>query len=87
LDKFGFSNFCIYLPKYKSYKNLIMKTKLLFVAAVLAVVSFSSCKKEYECVCTTGLGDPVTETHKGKDAKDACDDASSILQLKVCTPK
>ena len=65
-----------------------MKTKLLFVAAVLAVVSFSSCKKEYECVCTTGLvGTPVTETHKGKDAKGACDDASSVLQLKVCTPK
>jgi hypothetical protein len=53
----------------------------------LAVVSFSSCKKEYECVCTTGFWDPVTETHKGKDAADACSDASSVLQLKTCVPK
>ena len=65
-----------------------MKSKLFLFAAILAVVSFSSCKKEYECECTTGLtGTTVTETHKGKDAQDACDDASSVLQLKVCTPK
>lgn len=60
--------------------------KVLFVGA-LALVSLASCKKEYTCECTDANGNVTTETNKGKDAKDACDDASSAVTFKVCTPK
>jgi len=61
--------------------------KVLGVAAfaVLGVVALSSCKKEFSCTCS-GSGGVTTETHKGKDATDACNDASSVIPVKVCVP-
>ena len=64
-----------------------MKKVLLGSAfALLALVVLSSCKKEYTCNCVDGTLTETVETHKGKDAADACDDASSVLTFKVCTP-
>lgn len=64
-----------------------MKAKMFFVAAAVAVISLSSCKKEFECECYYGsTGSTQTETHKGKDAQDACNDASKPLQFKACEP-
>jgi len=62
--------------------------KIIGVAAfaVLGMIALSSCKKEYSCECVTNLLDVSTEMHKGKDAQDACDDASSLIPLKVCVP-
>lgn len=60
--------------------------KVLFVAA-LGMLTLASCKKEYTCTCTDGTGTVTTETAKGKDATDACADASSVINLKVCTPQ
>lgn len=60
--------------------------KVLFVGA-LALVSLASCKKEYTCECTDANGNVTTETNKGKDANDACADASSAITFKACTPK
>jgi len=55
--------------------------------ALLGVIALSSCKKEYTCTCSTGTsGTITTETNKGKDATDACDDLTSVLELKVCVP-
>jgi hypothetical protein len=64
-----------------------MKVKMILASAVIAIVSLASCKKEYECYCTTAGSDPVVETHKGKDASDACASATKPLQFKSCTPK
>lgn len=59
---------------------------MFFVVATVALVSLSSCKKEFECECyTAGSGTTVTETHKGKDHQDACQDASKPLQGKACS--
>lgn len=61
--------------------------KLFILSAVAALFAFSSCKKEYTCTCVDGLiGEPYTETAKGKDADEACADASSAIKLKVCVP-
>ncbi|MDX2361808.1 MAG: hypothetical protein QNK23_13445 [Crocinitomicaceae bacterium] len=53
--------------------------------AVLGVVALSSCGKEYSCNCTDGITTSV-ETHKGSDATEACNDATTVIPLKVCTP-
>jgi hypothetical protein len=63
-----------------------MKTKMFFVAAAVAVISLSSCKKEYECECSNLGGNMTTETAKGDDAADACNKAAKPLQGKYCTP-
>lgn len=61
--------------------------KFLIISAVLATFAFTSCKKEYTCNCVDAVaGTEYTETAKGKDATDACNDASKPLQFKVCTP-
>jgi len=62
--------------------------KVIGVAAfaVLGMVALSSCKKEYSCECVDSTLTVTTETHKGKDAADACSDASSLIPLKTCTP-
>lgn len=62
--------------------------KVLAVSAFafLGVIALSSCKKEYSCNCSDSNGNTTVETHKGKDAKDACDSGSSVVQLKACTP-
>ncbi|MFT5780092.1 MAG: hypothetical protein ACI837_003053 [Crocinitomicaceae bacterium] len=54
--------------------------------AVLGVVALSSCKKEYTCTCVDSTLTVTTETNKGSDATDACDDLSSLIPLKACTP-
>lgn len=64
-----------------------MKVKMIFAFAVVAVATLASCKKDYECYCSTGGSEPVIETHKGKDAADACASATKPLLLKSCTPK
>ncbi len=64
-----------------------MKIKFLFVAAAVAMISLASCKKEYECYCSTAGSATVVEKHKGKDAQDACQSATKPLQFKACTPK
>ncbi len=58
-----------------------MKTKLLLMIATVGILSFSSCKKDYECECTwptnPGYYDSDVYTYsnvtKG-DAEDACDE-------------
>ena len=63
--------------------------KKLFVVSVFAlfgVLVFSSCKKEYTCTCTVDLVNVTTETHKGKDADDACNGASTTIPFKACVP-
>jgi hypothetical protein len=59
--------------------------KLLSIAAVtVALVSLSSCKKDYTCTCTfsgsgAGLPNQVIEYKdvKKKDAKESCDQAQT----------
>jgi hypothetical protein len=57
-----------------------MKTKMFFVAAAVAVISLSSCKKDYECKCEfdqagiTGSATTSINDAKKKDAEDACDE-------------
>lgn len=62
--------------------------KIIGVAAfaVLGMVALSSCKKEYTCTCVDSSLTVTTETHKGKDATDACNDATTLIPLKTCTP-
>ncbi len=55
---------------------------LAFVAGLL----FTSCGKEYDCTCVDTSGVVTEETEKGSDAEDACEKASSLIPLKVCTP-
>jgi len=63
--------------------------KLLSIAAVtVALVSLSSCKKDYTCSCTytaTGLGTQTTNTTiadaKKKDAETACDNIQTTYSL------
>ena len=61
--------------------------KSIFIVGALALLALASCQKEYTCICTTALGMPVEETHKGKDAESACTGATKVLQGKICVPK
>lgn len=62
--------------------------KSIFVFAGVALLALASCNKKFECVCVSGADFTETvETHKGKDAEEACSKGSSVLQLKVCVPK
>ena len=62
--------------------------KLLAVSAsaLLGVIALSSCKKEYSCACTDSLLNTTTEMHKGSDAEDACNDATTLIPFKACVP-
>lgn len=59
--------------------------KLLSIAAItVALVSLSSCKKDYTCACTfsgAGAGTPAQNIEikdaKKKDAKETCDQAQT----------
>lgn len=49
---------------------------MFFVAAAVAVISLSSCKKDYTCSCTANndMNDiSYTEEMKKKDAEEWCD--------------
>lgn len=53
-------------------KNLFVLTIALFGASVI----FSSCKKDYDCVCTVNGTKQAAVTYKDSkksDAKDACE--------------
>lgn len=63
-----------------------MKKSILLVLG-LGVLALTSCKKEYTCNCVDSLLNTTVETHKGKDATDACNDGSTVFPLKVCTPQ
>lgn len=59
-----------------------MKTKMFFVAAAVAMISLSSCKKDYVCECEYSMGG-VTATQeytfndvKKDDAETSCDNAA-----------
>ncbi len=62
-----------------------MKIKMFFVAAAVAVISLSSCKKDYTCECDYEIqGETVTGTAeftdvKKKDAEEGCDSFESDL--------
>jgi len=73
------------------YKFLKLNTikKLLSIAAVtVALVSLSSCKKDYTCTCTfVEVGEPNYETNltipnvSKKDAKTACDNFTTTYSV------
>ncbi|PQJ13054.1 hypothetical protein CJD36_004740 [Flavipsychrobacter stenotrophus] len=56
-----------------------MKTKLIMIAALIGVMAFGSCKKDYTCTCTTVIGSAsTTDAHQINDvtlpdAKNTCD--------------
>jgi hypothetical protein len=79
-------------------KLTIMKKVFVFAALTLAVFSFSSCKKDYTCSCTsaingTTVGTPTSMTINDtkSNAKTSCEDGSSsqttggITQTVTCT--
>ena len=55
--------------------------KLIMLTGVLAAVSFASCKKYHDCVCTTTLGTEVTTSIKAtkKKAKNKCEEQSETV--------
>jgi len=59
-----------------------MKKTLVFAAFVVALISFSSCEKDYTCECQQKVGGTVvntvtnTMTGKKKEVKKACEDGS-----------
>lgn len=58
-----------------------MKTKMFFVAAAVAMISLSSCKKDYVCECEYDMGGTTASTTytfndvKKDDAEASCDNA------------
>jgi hypothetical protein len=58
-----------------------MKAKMFFVAAAVAMISLSSCKKDYECECEYSMGGvTASQTYtfndvKKDDAEASCDNA------------
>tara|TARA_B110000285_G_scaffold167846_1_gene187702 strand:- start:1135 stop:1344 length:210 start_codon:yes stop_codon:yes gene_type:complete len=66
--------------------------KIIGVAAfaVVGMIALSSCKKEYSCNCTDLLGGGANvQTEKGKDAEDACNEATDKvlgIPTEICTP-
>jgi len=56
--------------------------KLSLLCAVLFALSFTACKKDYTCTCSTFLGDVATpiENVSKSEAKDTCSEAETALQ-------
>lgn len=55
--------------------------------AFIAAAGFTSCKKEYQCTCTDATTLTVsTETHKGSDHEDACNNGTTLIPPKACVP-
>ena len=67
-----------------------MKNIVLGIA-ILGVVGFVSCKKEYTCDCVDLLGVSTgTKTAKGKTGEEACNDAATKVlgvPAETCTPQ
>lgn len=61
--------------------------KLLLFAVVLGAVSFTSCKKDYDCTCTaSGAGVSTSSTTTLKDltkseAEDACNSETTVFGI------
>lgn len=68
-----------------------MKKVIAFAAFGVAVLSFTSCKKDYTCTCkANGLPDQVLSIQKAKkaDAESACQTAQeqwSVAGYNDCT--
>ncbi|MBB78555.1 MAG: hypothetical protein CL844_06090 [Crocinitomicaceae bacterium] len=61
--------------------------KFIVIGLILGGMSIaSSCGKEYTCTCLDASGNQTTETHKGSDAVDACNDATTLIPIKTCVP-
>ena len=61
--------------------------KFIVIGLILGGISVaSSCGKEYTCTCSDLDGTITTETHKGSDATDACNDATTLIPIKTCVP-
>lgn len=54
-----------------------MKKKLLYLFPIIAAGIFSSCKKDYTCVCTATMTYEIKSATKS-DAKDECDSHDNI---------
>ncbi len=59
-----------------------MRKIFLLIAVIFSLLSFTSCKKNYSCVCNvtaTGYTETLTYTYKetAKKAKSFCDDYKS----------
>jgi hypothetical protein len=59
--------------------------KVLYSSALVVLVAFSACKKDYTCECTTSDGQggdaksSVTITESKKDAENACKAGNSTV--------
>jgi hypothetical protein len=69
-----------------------MKKKMFFVAAAIAVLSLSSCKKDYTCDCeVSALGATVPGSSENindssqSDAQQICDDKEEELSTSEAT--
>ena len=66
-----------------------MKKVLGITLIALFALSFTACKKDYDCVCVGVSGD-YEKVGKGKNAADACNDAEDKflgIPLEDCSPK
>jgi hypothetical protein len=68
----------------ETFKKLIMKRFFALATVSVALISLSSCKKDYTCTCTfsgVGAGTPnvVAQINDAKksDAKEACDELTT----------
>ena len=64
------------------HENIPMKKIILIAITGFLALSFTSCKKDYSCVCNvtaTGYSETLTYTYKEtpKKAKSFCDDYKS----------
>ena len=67
------------------FLNTISMLKGTFIILILSMIFFSSCEKEYTCVCTNSLtgeksfGDKVKTTKLGKKGfEESCKSNSSV---------
>jgi len=67
-----------------------MKKVLTLIAVVAMIGSMSSCKKTFQCDCSSMGSATTTKEGKGKTAAEACDDAETkILGISTeeCVPQ
>ena len=67
-----------------------MKKVLISIAVVAMIGSMASCKKTFQCNCSSLGVATVTKEGKGKTAAEACDDAETkILGISTeeCVPE
>jgi hypothetical protein len=67
-----------------------MKKILTLIAVVAMIGSMSSCKKTFQCDCSTLGVYTETKEGKGKTAQEACDDVEEKflgVSLEDCVPQ